>query len=242
MKDEIVKTYAEGGRAPLISVIVPVYKVEPYIHRCVDSILAQTYTNLEIILVDDGSPDRCGEICDEYAAKDDRIRVIHQENSGVSAARNAGLDHCTGDYIAFVDSDDYIENSMLFKLFYGIGDADLCGCGTIREEQCGSVISVTNVDRTISLPGVDILRQHYSGRNGALGITDVCVTGKLYRCCVFEHLRFQTDLLFEDIHLMPYLLGKCEKTRYLPFAGYHYMVTPGSITNSKDAIHQKQSS
>ena len=226
---------------PLISVIVPVYKVEPYLHRCVDSILCQTYQNLEIILIDDGSPDRCGAICDEYAAKDSRILVIHQENGGLGAARNAGLDICTGEYIAFVDSDDYLEDSMFLRLLYEIGDADLCGCGTIREEQCGAVISVTNVDRALSFPGVDILRQHYSGRNGALGITDVCVWGKLYRRGVFEQLRFQTDLLFEDIHLMPFLLGKCEKTRYIPFAGYHYMVTPGSITNSKDAVHQKKS-
>ena len=97
---------------PLISVIVPVYKVEQYLHRCVDSILAQTYTNLEIILIDDGSPDRSGEICDEYAAKDSRIRVIHQENAGVSAARNAGLDACTGDYLTFLDSDDYLDDTL----------------------------------------------------------------------------------------------------------------------------------
>ena len=111
---------------PLISVIVPVYKVEQFIHRCVDSILNQTYTNLEIILVDDGSPDRCGEICDEYAEKDSRIRVIHQKNGGPSAARNAGLDICTGEYIAFVDSDDYIEPDMLQQLLSGIGSADFC--------------------------------------------------------------------------------------------------------------------
>lgn len=101
-----------ANKTPLISVIVPVYKVEQFIYRCVDSILNQTYPNLEIILVDDGSPDRSGAICDEYAAKDNRIRVIHQENSGVSAARNAGLDICTGEYIAFVDSDDYLELTL----------------------------------------------------------------------------------------------------------------------------------
>lgn len=95
-------------QAPLISVIVPVYNAEKFLNRCVESILAQTYSNLEVILVDDGSPDCCGVICDEFAAKDPRIRVIHQENGGLSAARNAALDVCNGDYIAFVDSDDYI--------------------------------------------------------------------------------------------------------------------------------------
>ena len=97
---------------PELSIIVPVYKVEKYLHKCIDSILAQTFNDFELILIDDGSPDRCGEICDEYAAKDPRIRVIHKENQGVSAARNAGLDVATGTYIGFVDSDDWIEPEM----------------------------------------------------------------------------------------------------------------------------------
>ena len=94
---------------PLISVIVPVYKVEEYLARCVDSILGQTYRNLEILLVDDGSPDRCGVMCDEYASRDSRIRVIHKENGGLSSARNAAIDVARGEYIGFVDSDDWIE-------------------------------------------------------------------------------------------------------------------------------------
>ena len=96
---------------PKISVIVPVYKVESYLGKCLDSIIGQTYHILEIILIDDGSPDRCGEICDEYAAKDPRIHVIHQQNAGLSAARNAGLDIASGDYIMFVDSDDWVEKN-----------------------------------------------------------------------------------------------------------------------------------
>ena len=91
---------------PELSIIVPVYKVEPYLPKCIDSILAQTFSDFELILIDDGSPDRCGEICDEYAARDDRVVVIHRENRGVSAARNAGLDAARGEYIGFVDSDD----------------------------------------------------------------------------------------------------------------------------------------
>ena len=96
----------------IISVIVPIYKVESYLKKCVDSIINQTMTDLEIILVDDGSPDNCGKICDAYAEQDARIRVIHKENGGVSSARNAGLDICTGDYIGFVDGDDYIAPDM----------------------------------------------------------------------------------------------------------------------------------
>ena len=102
---------------PLVSIIVPIYKVEPYLRRCLDSIVNQTYTNLEIILVDDGSPDGCPQICDEYAAKDKRIVVIHKENGGLSDARNAGLDICKGEYIFFIDSDDWIKTDTIEFLY-----------------------------------------------------------------------------------------------------------------------------
>ena len=98
---------------PLVSVIIPVYKTERYLHRCIDSLVNQDYKNIEIILIDDGSPDHCGNICDEYAKKDKRIKVIHQRNKGLSAARNAGLDFCTGEYLCFVDSDDYVNEKMV---------------------------------------------------------------------------------------------------------------------------------
>jgi len=99
-----------------ISVIVPVYKVEPYLRKCLDSIVGQTHRNLEIILVDDGSPDNCGAICDEYAARDERIKVIHKENGGVASARNAGLAVASGDYIGWGGSDDWIETDMMSQL------------------------------------------------------------------------------------------------------------------------------
>ncbi|HEY8803664.1 MAG TPA: glycosyltransferase, partial [Clostridium sp.] len=102
---------------PLISIIVPIYKVEVYIRNCVDSILNQTYKNLEIILVDDGSPDNCGNICEEYSSKDKRIKVIHKKNGGLSSARNAGLDIASGEYIGFIDSDDWIEGDMYESLY-----------------------------------------------------------------------------------------------------------------------------
>ena len=110
-----------------ISVIVPVYMVESYLHRCVDSILSQTFVDFELILVDDGSPDNCGAICDEYAAKDSRIRVIHQKNGGLSAARNAGLDVAREEYYAFVDGDDWIDPDMYENMYRAIqkGNADL---------------------------------------------------------------------------------------------------------------------
>lgn len=114
----------------VISVIVPVYKVEKFLDRCINSIIQQTFTNLEIILVDDGSPDRSGEICDEWKMKDKRIRVIHKENGGLSDARNKGLDVATGDYVAFIDSDDWIDPDM-FQLLYDATQkyqADIAEC------------------------------------------------------------------------------------------------------------------
>ena len=102
---------------PKISIIVPVYKVEKYIHKCIDSILAQTFTDFELILVDDGSPDNCGKICDEYAKEDSRIVVIHKDNGGVSDARNIGISRANGEYIGFVDSDDYIDKDMYKNLY-----------------------------------------------------------------------------------------------------------------------------
>ncbi len=121
---------------PRISVIVPVYKVEPYLHRCVDSILAQTYQDFELILVDDGSPDNCGKTCDEYAEKDARIHVIHQKNGGLSAARNAGLKLAQGDYICFLDSDDFIDNTLFGSAVEAMKNSDMVtiNCRLIDEE------------------------------------------------------------------------------------------------------------
>lgn len=129
-----------------LSVIVPVYKAEKYLNRCVDSIIAQTWSNLEIILVDDGSPDNSGAICDEYAAKDSRIKVIHKQNGGVSSARNAGIDAATGDYIAFVDSDDYIAPDMYEKLFEVLdSEKSIAACDFMMDFGNGNLVHKTTV-------------------------------------------------------------------------------------------------
>ena len=116
---------------PEISIIVPVYKVEKYLRHCVDSILAQTFTDFELLLIDDGSPDNSGAICDEYAEKDNRVRVFHKENGGVSSARNLGLDNARGTYIMFCDSDDYVADNWAEKLyeFMNYNEANLSICG-----------------------------------------------------------------------------------------------------------------
>ena len=118
----------------MVTAVVPIYNVEKYLPSCVESILAQTYQNLEIVLVDDGSPDRCGRICDEYAQKDVRIRVIHKENGGLSSARNAGIEACRSEYITFVDSDDFLVADMIEKLLKAAQneEADIVACRFIR--------------------------------------------------------------------------------------------------------------
>lgn len=122
----------------LVSVILPVYGVEAYLPECVDSLLGQSYRHLEIILVDDASPDRCGAICDAYAAKDDRIRVIHKENGGAASARNAGLDAAAGELVCFVDSDDTVEPDYVQTLLEALGDADMAMCGFFLRSRSGS--------------------------------------------------------------------------------------------------------
>ncbi|MBR1540013.1 MAG: glycosyltransferase [Clostridia bacterium] len=122
----------------LISIIVPVYKVEKYLDKCINSIVSQTYKNLEVILVDDGSPDSCGKMCDEWTQKDTRIKVIHKENGGLSDARNFGLDCAKGKYIQFVDSDDYIEKDMIEFLYKNLkennADISICSNYMVDEE------------------------------------------------------------------------------------------------------------
>ena len=120
----------------LVSLIVPVYKAEKYIHQCIDSLLAQSYNNIEIVLVDDGSPDNCGAICDEYSSKDNRIKVIHQKNGGVSAARNTGIAHSRGEWIAFVDADDKVTNDYIEKLITKDSDWIIGGYRDTNNNYC----------------------------------------------------------------------------------------------------------
>ena len=139
----------------LISVIVPVYNTEKYIEKCVMSILNQTYKNLEIILIDDGSTDNSPQICDSLAEKDNRITVIHQPNGGVSSARNIGLDNTHGDYITFVDSDDYIEPNMIEFLSENIGDTNIAMCGYTSVEENGNLSPQENVTVTDGIISTD---------------------------------------------------------------------------------------
>lgn len=224
----------------LISVIVPVYNVEKYLSKCVNSILAQTYQNFEIILVEDGSSDGSRAICDSYAAKDGRVHVIYQTNKGVSSARNAGIGIASGEYIMFVDSDDYLREDCFYTMLDQIQGCDYVACGLVHEDADGTKLECSVPTRIIELTGVQALRNHYSLPKIDRGIEAVHVWGKLYRRSLFESLRFQNELLFEDIHLMPYLLLKCQKVRFIPYVGYYYVQHNSSITNRKDSAHAER--
>lgn len=180
---------------PQISVIVPVYKVEKYINRCVDSILAQTFTDFELILVDDGSPDNCGAICDEYAAKDSRVRVIHQKNGGLSAARNAGIDwvfaNSDSEWIAFVDSDDWIHPMYLDALFSAVSqsklDVAVCGFGHVDEN--GKLEDDFSIETQICK-----VEQYYCEHQ----VEATVAWNKLYNKACFEKIRYPLGRVHED--------------------------------------------
>lgn len=211
---------------PEISVIVPVYKVEKYLHRCVDSILNQTFTDLEIILVDDGSPDRCGEICDEYARKDSRVRVIHKENGGLSDARNVGIDISRGKYIGFVDSDDYIEKDM-YEYLYSIitkESADVAMCEIfdcfagkdITHHECG-YYDVTDSVGAIAC----VLEGKFATVNAV---------NKLFKKELFDHLYFKVGKTMEDAFIIVDLLANAQCVVITNCQKYYYFHRDDSIT------------
>ena len=184
---------------PLISIIVPVYKVEKYLDKCVDSIVHQTYTNLEIILVDDGSPDNCPAMCDKWAEKDSRIRVIHKKNGGLSSARNAGLDIASGEFFGFVDSDDYILPEMYATLLTLIteNDAGLSICCFEEVDERGEILpdhldtTGTFIDEVLT--GEEVLRKCLT-----VNWRYVVAWNKLYRASVFRGVRFPEGRFHED--------------------------------------------
>jgi len=211
---------------PLISVIVPVYKVEPYLHTCIDSILAQTYTNLEIILVDDGSPDNCPAICDEYAQKDARVKVIHKENGGLSDARNAGLDICTGEYLMFVDSDDLLTANAVESLYaLAVKNcAQLVIGGYIRFENNPMLPNETNPPEIRIFSNTEAMGEML--RNG-------CASwARLYQTSVHKAKFFPKGEINEDEAVMLQVLEDCETAVMTNRVIYLYRCRPNSITTT----------
>lgn len=211
----------------MISIIVPVYKAEQYINRCIDSILAQTFTDWELLLVDDGSPDRSGEICDEYSKKDKRIMVLHKENGGVSSARNLGLKNAKGEWIAFVDSDDMLENTYLADFDIENGDADLYIQG-YKKIKNGKIVDVKNIScEENSFEGIVA-----SSEDNNI-INSPCF--KLFRTSIIKgnKILFDRHLSIGEDHLFSlYYLLCINKIRYTRVSGYCYMLKDEeSLTN-----------
>lgn len=207
----------------MISVIVPVYKVESYLHQCLDSILGQTYRDLEILLIDDGSPDRCGEICEEYAKKDSRIRVFHTKNQGLSAARNLGLREAKGEYIGFVDSDDWIEPDMYEILLR-------------RIEETGTNISASGVwkdyaDKSISYSNDDGIYHKNETIRVLFRISDG-MWNKLYKKICWADICFPENHTYEDVSILHKVFLKADSLSCVPKPLYHYRMREGSIIHS----------
>lgn len=210
----------------MISVIVPVYNVETYLEKCLNSILAQTFQDLEVLIIDDGSTDRCGEICDRYARQDYRIRIFHTENHGLSAARNTGLDHMHGQYIGFVDSDDWIEPDMYERLFSIMKqtDADIVTCRFYQEYEDKTEESSGPL-KQFSVEGSNILRTYLLQH-------DICQDSwnNLFKAELFQSIRFPVGRSFEDYSIKPHLLQGAEKMVYTPACLLHYRNRQNSLS------------
>ena len=223
-------------KLPLISVIVPVYQVEAYLDRCLESLTNQTYDNLEILLVDDGSPDNSGAICDAWAKRDSRIKVIHQENRGGGAARNAALDIAQGALLAFVDSDDYIHPEMYAHLYSLLQQgADIAECGY-----------VDTLDDHALLGGGSIEPVFYTTEEAMLlHIRDEqfrqLIWNKLYRAEAAQGIRFPVGTKIDDEYYTYQLLGNAEKLVRSEFVGYAYRQQSGSVMHGKFTLKRVQS-
>ena len=215
-----------------ISIIVPVYNVEAYLERCVESILKQTYTNLEILLVNDGSTDKSGELCDKLALRDHRIRVIHKENGGLSDARNRGIDEASSNLIGFIDSDDYIDEDMYETLYRQMvaSKADLSMCGhydvyhQIPEKQAAEI-------KTWELMPEEAIKMVMEAK-----ILSVTAVNKLYKKALFEQLRFRIGKIAEDAFIMVDLIHQCSKIVATNEKKYYYVHRENSITTQKFSL------
>lgn len=220
-----------GGK---ISIIVPVYKVEAYLPKCIESIIHQTYRDLEIILVDDGSPDKCGEICDQYAAGDTRISVIHKEkNDGLAGARNTGMELATGEYIFFVDSDDWLAEDALEKLYDGLekyqADCSVGVCVTILEDENGEMHTQYGKPRGIECKtAMEAMKE--------VLLTCSSAGNRLYKRKMLEGLRFPHGRINEDEPFVLRLYERMERIIFLDCDTYFYRKRKDSITTSDFSV------
>ncbi len=217
----------------LISIIVPIYNAETMLCRCLDSLVEQTYKPVEIILINDGSTDNSLSVCEEYARKASNITVISQENGGAAKARNAGLNVACGEFIMFVDADDYVEKDICEALYEAI-----------KENNTFCVISQPNIidvngnyairgkiSKTQTISGKEALHEMYCKANH--GVSLVEVWGKLFHHSMWDDLRFSEGMYYEDLEIMPKLYFDCEKITEVPYMGYYYVTYEESASHGK---------
>ena len=214
---------------PMISIIVPIYKVEPYLRQCVDSILRQTYRDIEVLLIDDGSTDDTGILCDHLALKDGRIRVYHKSNGGLSDARNYGIDRARGEYFTFIDSDDYITLdylSYLKRLIDKVSNCKLSICSIYNVFSTnGKVVDNGNGQEMVLSPEkcLEMMCYHH--------LVDTCAYAKLYHRSLFDNVKYPKGKLFEDIGTTYKLIEQCDQISCGFEPKYYYVLRPGSIVN-----------
>ena len=220
----------------LISAIVPIYNVEKYLGKCIDSIINQTYKNLEIILVDDGSTDGCFEICDEYALKDGRIKVIHKENGGLSDARNVGIDIASGEYLTFIDSDDWVSKFYIQNLYCLIDrcDADMAITSIRRayEDSEDKIYEKSINDEPILIhTAKECVESLFCGK-----FYNVGAVAKIYKKELFAGIRFPKGQIYEDLSTTPIIASKVDKIAFCDLKDYFYFIRDNSIMTSKGDI------
>jgi len=219
---------------PKISVIVPVYNVENYVTKCIESIINQTYNNLEIIIINDGSTDKSGDICEYYANKDDRIILMQQENQGLSMARNNALNIASGDYIGFVDSDDWIKEDMFYTLYSNAiaYDADISMCNFYYVNSAGENTPYSNENEGIKILEGNIKIAHN------IRLSNNVVWNRLYKRYLFDNIRFPKGKAFEDIFVMYKLVDNANKIVLISDCKYYYLRRETGITLSPFNISQ----
>lgn len=219
-----------------VSIIIPVYKVESYLDKCVKTAVQQTYPNIEVLLIDDGSPDDCGKMCDDWAKKDSRIVVIHQENGGLADARNTGIEAATGEYLVFVDSDDYIAPDMVQKLYDALktNDAEMSICNFLHVDERGLPVPELEHVRPITdevISGLEVLeKMHVQTKERWFGWYYSMAWNKLYKRDLFTEIRYPKGKLCEDVFIAHKLFGICSKVACISDVCYYYVRREGSIT------------
>jgi len=224
---------------PLISVVVPVYKVESYIDRCIQSLMNQTYENLEIILVDDGSPDRCGEICDTYAQVDARIKVIHKENGGLSDARNVGIDSMQGEYVTFMDSDDNISPYYIENLYRALeetqADMSISCFETVFDNDKPTTIPHPYTEQELELCSPKECMRRILYQNADI---EISAWGKLYHRELWKDIRFPKGKLYEDIPVIPKVICNSSSIAVIRNKDYCYYQRKNSIRSNTFSLRK----